>query len=37
MRMFKPLIFLIAFAFITPPQATAIDVPTEFAISGAGY
>ncbi len=37
MRMFKPVVFLIAFALITPPQATAIDVPTEFAITGAGY
>ena len=37
MRMFKPLVLLLAFALIAPPQATAIDVPTEFAITGAGY
>ena len=37
MRMFKPLVLLLAFAFVAPPQATAVDVPTEFAITGAGY
>lgn len=37
MRMFKPLVFLLAIAFVAPPQATAVDVPTEFAITGAGY
>ena len=37
MRMFKPLVFLLAIAFVAPPQATAVDVPTEFAIAGAGY
>lgn len=37
MRMFKPLVFLLTIAFVAPPQATAVDVPTEFAITGAGY
>lgn len=37
MRMFKPLVFLLAIAFVAPPQATAVDIPTEFAITGAGY
>lgn len=37
MRMFKPLVFLLAFAFVAPPQATAVVTPTEFAITGAGY
>ena len=37
MRMYKRLVFLLAFALIAPPQASAIDVPTEFAITGAGY
>ncbi|CAN2182480.1 SpoIID Sporulation protein and related proteins [Candidatus Nanopelagicaceae bacterium] len=37
MRMYKPLVLLLAFAFVAPPQATAVDVPTEFAITGAGY
>lgn len=37
MRMFKPLVFLLAFAFIAPSQATAVEVPNEFAITGAGY
>jgi SpoIID/LytB domain protein len=35
--MFKPLVFLLAIAFVAPPQATAVDIPTEFAITGAGY
>ncbi len=37
MRMFKPLVFLLAFALIAPPQASGVDTPTEFAITGAGY
>ena len=37
MRMFKPLVFLLSFALIAPPQASAVVVPTEFAITGAGY
>ncbi len=37
MRMFKPLVFLLAIAFVAPPQATAVEIPTEFAITGAGY
>ena len=37
MRMFKPLVFLLVLAFTVPPQASAIDAPTEFAITGAGY
>ena len=37
MRMFKPLVFLLAFALIAPPQASGVDTPTEFAINGAGY
>lgn len=37
MRMFKPLVFLLAFALVAPPQATAVVTPTEFAITGAGY
>jgi stage II sporulation protein D len=38
MRMFKPLVFLLSFALIAPPQASAaLVVPTEFAITGAGY
>jgi SpoIID/LytB domain protein len=35
--MFKPLVFLLAFAFLALPQATAVDIPSEFAITGAGY
>jgi SpoIID/LytB domain protein len=35
--MFKPLVFLLAIAFVAPPQATAVEIPTEFAITGAGY
>ena len=37
MRMYKPLVFLLAFAFVAPPQASAVEVPNEFAITGAGY
>ena len=37
MRMFKPLVFLVAFALVAPPQASGVDTPTEFAITGAGY
>ncbi len=37
MRMFKPLVFLVAFALVAPPQAFGVDTPTEFAITGAGY
>jgi stage II sporulation protein D len=37
MRMFKPLVFLVAFALVAPPQASGVDTPTEFAIAGAGY
>lgn len=37
MRMFKPLVFLLAVALIAPPQARALELPTEFAITGAGY
>ena len=37
MRMFKPLVFLLALSAISPPQASAVEVPTEFAINGAGY
>ena len=37
MRMFKPLVFLLVLAFTIPPQASAVDIPTEFAITGAGY
>ena len=37
MRMFKPLVFLLVLAFTVPPQASAVDTPTEFAITGAGY
>ena len=37
MRMFKPLALLLAIAFVAPPQATAVDIPSEFAITGAGY
>lgn len=37
MRMFRPLVVLLALALIAPTQATAVDVPTEFAITGAGY
>jgi SpoIID/LytB domain protein len=35
--MFKPLVFLVAFALVAPPQASGVDTPTEFAITGAGY
>jgi SpoIID/LytB domain protein len=35
--MFKPLVFLVAFALVAPPQASGVDTPTEFAIAGAGY
>jgi SpoIID/LytB domain protein len=35
--MFKPLVFLLVFAFVAPSQAVAVDIPTEFAITGAGY
>ena len=37
MRIFKPLVLFLTIAFVAPPQATAVDVPTEFAITGAGY
>lgn len=37
MRMFRPLVVLLALALIAPTQATAVDVPTEFVITGAGY
>ena len=37
MRMYKPLALLLAIAFVAPPQAIAVDIPTEFAITGAGY
>ena len=37
MRMFRPLVFLVAFALVAPPQASGVDTPTEFAIAGAGY
>jgi SpoIID/LytB domain protein len=37
MRMFKPLVLLLALVAITPPQASAVVVPTEFTIVGAGY
>ena len=37
MRMFKPLVLLLVLAFTIPPQASAVDTPTEFAITGAGY
>ena len=37
MRMFRPLVFLVAFALVAPPQASGVDTPTEFAITGAGY
>ena len=37
MRMYKPLVFLLALACVVPPQASAVDIPTEFAITGAGY
>ena len=37
MRMYKPLVFLLAVALIAPPQARALELPTEFAITGAGY
>ena len=37
MRIFKPLVLFLTIAFLAPPQATAVDVPTEFAITGAGY
>ena len=37
MRMFKPLVFLVVFALVAPPQASGVDTPTEFAITGAGY
>ena len=37
MRMFKPFVFLVAFALVAPPQASGVDTPTEFAIAGAGY
>ena len=37
MRMFRPLVFLVAFALVAPPQAFGVDTPTEFAIAGAGY
>lgn len=37
MRMFRPLVLLLAFALIAPTQATAVDVPVDFAITGAGY
>ena len=37
MRMFKPLVFLLVFAFVAPSQAAAVDIPPEFAITGAGY
>jgi len=37
MRMFKPLVFLLVLAFTIPPQASAVETPTEFAITGAGY
>ena len=37
MRMFRPLVFLLAFALTAPPHATAVEIPTEFAITGAGY
>ena len=37
MRMFRPLVVLLALALIAPTQATAVDVPTDFVITGAGY
>ena len=37
MRMFKPVVLLLALVVIIPPQATALEVPTEFSITGAGY
>lgn len=37
MRMFKPLIFLIALAVSTPASATAVQTPVDFKLSGAGY
>lgn len=37
MRMFKPLVFLLVLAFTIPPQASAVNAPAEFAITGAGY
>ena len=37
MRMFKPLVVLLALLAITPQQASAVEIPTEFAITGAGY
>lgn len=37
MRMYKPLVFLLALAFTIPPQASAVDTPSEFAITGSGY
>jgi hypothetical protein len=35
--MFKPLVLLLALVALTPQQASAVEIPTEFAITGAGY
>ena len=34
---FKPLVLLLALVAITPLPASAAEIPTEFAITGAGY
>ena len=37
MRIFKPLVLAISLALISPPQASATNIPDSFQFKGAGY